>query len=67
MPNLPKCPKCDARLLLVEVRPINVDVGMHRYECASAISPRGSDLGKSKAHFRVEHRTLPVMITIVEC
>ena len=33
MPGRPPCPKCDARLLLVQVRAINDAVGMHRYEC----------------------------------
>ena len=32
MPGRPLCPKCDAKLLLVEVRPINSAVGIHLYE-----------------------------------
>lgn len=63
----PKCPKRDAKLLLVEVRMINDDsrhAPLRMLEMR--FHPRGSDVGKSEAHHRVEHRASPVMITIVE-
>ena len=27
------CPKCDARMVLTKVAPLNRDVGLHHYEC----------------------------------
>lgn len=33
MPDRPRCPKCDARLILTRVQPISDVVGMHYLEC----------------------------------
>lgn len=67
MPGRPPCPKCDARLLLVQVRSINNDVGIHRYECMNCDFIRENPLGKGEAHPWMGHRAPPVMITVAEC
>jgi hypothetical protein len=53
MPNRPRCPECDGRLLLVQVLPINDVVNIIKFESVNATTLRKSRRWKSLGHLMV--------------